>query len=88
MLAKTPEDRPQTASDVAEELSHFVHDADLIALAEECRTSLDMPSADVDITDDVSFIVSRATKSENASAVQSNSRGEPGLVTLRSSGWR
>ena len=59
MLAKTPEDRPQAAIDVASELTRFASDADLDALAEECRTSLDMPSADVDVTDDVSFVVSR-----------------------------
>ena len=58
MLAKNPEDRPQAAIDVAGELVRFTSDADLGALAEACRTSLDMPSADVDVTDDVSFVVS------------------------------
>ena len=61
MLAKNPEDRPQSAMDVAGELAQFTSDADLDALAEACRTSLDMPSADVDVTDDVSFVVSRCT---------------------------
>lgn len=64
MLAKKPEDRPQAAIDVAAELQRFTSDADLIALAEACRTSLDMPSADVDVTDEVSFVVSRAEKTE------------------------
>lgn len=59
MLAKNPEDRPESAIDVASELKHSASDADLVALAEECRTSLDMPSADVDVTEDVSFVVSR-----------------------------
>lgn len=58
MLAKEPENRPQSANDVAEELNRFAVDADLVALAESCKTSLDMPSADVEITDDVSFVVS------------------------------
>ena len=59
MLAKNPEDRPESAIEVASELKHSASEADLVALAEECRTSLDMPSADVDVTDDVSFVVSR-----------------------------
>ena len=59
MLAKNPEDRPQIAIDVAAKLKRFALDADLVALAESCRTSLDMPSADVDVTDEVSFVVSR-----------------------------
>ena len=59
MLAKKPEDRPQTAVEIAGELERFTSDADLVALAEASRTSLDMPSADVDVTDDVSLVVSR-----------------------------
>lgn len=68
MLAKKPEDRPVAAIDVANELTRFTSDADLDALAEECRTSLDMPSADVDVTDDVSFVVSRATQPQDDSS--------------------
>ena len=65
MLAKNPEDRPQAAIDVAGELERFTSDADLVALAEACRTSLDMPSADVDVTDDVSFVVSRTAQPQD-----------------------
>ncbi|MBM81806.1 MAG: hypothetical protein CMJ78_14615 [Planctomycetaceae bacterium] len=57
MLAKSADDRPQTASDVASALEIFSSDSDLVALAEACRTSLDIPSADIDVTDDVSFVV-------------------------------
>lgn len=63
MLAKAPIDRPATAHDVASELESFADSADLQSLAETCRTSLAIPSADVDITDDVSLIVTR-TESE------------------------
>ena len=65
MLTKNPEDRPQAAIDVAGELVRFTSDADLGALGEACKSSLDIPSADVDVTDDVSFVVSR-TESEDA----------------------
>ena len=65
MLAKNPQDRPRAVVDVASELKHFTPDSDLVALAEECRTSLDMPSADVDVTDDVSFVVSRNTQPQD-----------------------
>ncbi|MGI9445601.1 MAG: protein kinase domain-containing protein, partial [Rubripirellula sp.] len=65
MLAKNPEDRPQSAIDVASELKHSASDADLVALAQECLTSLDIPSADVDVTDDVSFVVSRNTQPQD-----------------------
>lgn len=65
MLEKTPQNRPQTAEDVANQLSQFTAEADLVALADKCRTSLDIPSADVDVTDDVSFLVTRTeTKAE------------------------
>ena len=60
MLAKSPQDRPQSASEVADKLSPFTDDADLITLADAYKTSLDLPSADVDITDDVSLVVSHA----------------------------
>ena len=65
MLTKNPEDRPQAAIDVAGELVRFTSDADLGALGEACKSSLYIPSADVDVTDDVSFVVSR-TESEDA----------------------
>ena len=64
MLAKNPAERPASAIDVAGELVRFASEADLGALGEACRTSLDMPSADVDVTDDVSIVVSR-TESED-----------------------
>ena len=64
MLAKNPEDRPQSASDIANEIEPFAVDSNLIALADACRTSLDMPSADVDVTDDASFLVSRMIEPE------------------------
>ena len=60
MLAKAPADRPQTPTHVAQELSRFANHDDLVGLVEKCKTSIDIPSADVDITDDVSFIVSHA----------------------------
>ncbi len=68
MLAKNPEDRPQAAVDVAGELQRFTADSDLVAVAEACRTSLDMPSADVDVTDDVSFVVSRTASQQNVNS--------------------
>jgi uncharacterized protein (TIGR03067 family) len=80
MLAKNPEDRPLAAIDVAGELVRFTSDADLAALAEECRTSLDMPSADVDVTDDVSFVVSRNTQPQD----KGNSRRPFWAVALAS----
>lgn len=75
MLAKEPENRPQSANDVAEELSRFALDADLVALAESCKTSLDMPSADIEITDDALFVVSHLhTENEVTPEHQSQSR--------------
>ncbi|MEM8671263.1 MAG: serine/threonine-protein kinase [Planctomycetota bacterium] len=59
MLAKDPADRPQTASDVADEIAQFTSEANIVALAEACQTSIDMPSADVDVTEDASLLVSR-----------------------------
>ncbi len=70
MLAKSPQDRPQSASDLASELSRFTADADLVALAEECKTSLDMPSADVDVTDDVSFVVARSESQPKVDSIR------------------
>ncbi|MEL6107984.1 MAG: protein kinase [Planctomycetota bacterium] len=64
MLAKSPNDRPQTARRVAEEIAVFASEADLLALADTCNTSLDLPSADVDVTDDASFLVSRLIEPE------------------------
>lgn len=64
MLAKNPQDRPQSARDVQISLERFTADADLVALAEACRTSLDIPSADVDVTEDVSLVVSRPEPDE------------------------
>lgn len=57
LLSKSPDDRPQTAGEVAQQLEKFAAAADLTALADTCRTSLDIPSADVDITEDVSLLV-------------------------------
>ena len=70
MLEKNPKDRPQTAIDVASELESFVSGENLVALAEECKTSLDMPSVDVDVTNDVSLFVSR-TEVEHETSPQS-----------------
>ena len=64
MLAKSPSERPQAASEVAREIARFTSDAKLATLAETCRTSLDIPSADVDVTDDASFLVSRIVEPE------------------------
>ena len=64
MLAKSPDDRPQKVCDVASEITQFASEANLAELAETCRSSLDMPSADVDVTDDASFLVSRSVEPE------------------------
>ncbi len=80
MLAKNPADRPQSALDVAGELVRFTSDADLDALAESARTTLEIPSADVDVTDDVSFVVSRTTQPKDGG----NSRRPLTAVALAS----
>ncbi len=64
MLAKNPAERPASAIDVAGELVRFASEAGLDSLAEACKSRFDIPSADVDVTDDVSFVVSR-TESED-----------------------
>ena len=69
LLSKSPDARPQSAGEVAQQLEQFAAEANLAELAESCRTSLDIASADVDITEDVSLVVTfpqaiPATKSE------------------------
>ncbi|MEM7558007.1 MAG: serine/threonine-protein kinase [Planctomycetota bacterium] len=64
MLAKHPAERPQAASDVASEIASFASGSNLVALADACQTSLDIPSADVEVTDDASFLFSHTIAPE------------------------
>ena len=64
MLAKSPAERPQKASDIASEIAPYASGSNLVALAEACQTSLDIPSADVEVTDDASFLFSHTIAPE------------------------
>jgi len=62
MLTKEPQDRPQSATAVAEQLEAFTQHAALPDLAKSCSTSLAMPAVDMDVSDQVSIVYSQSTK--------------------------
>lgn len=63
MLAKSPRNRPQTAGEVARELSRYCRDANLVALARACTTGCDQPAAELNITDDTPWVIGGSQQS-------------------------